>query len=267
MKEYYQRREFQLFEVAGVTKLIRRMTENDNTVNLIVPYEELFDVIRAIHLETGHGGALINNLIEEIEDTVRLLINPSEDNENNYVENVETSVEIETPVEAELVIISNQAKEVRRKGPKRKARNEIIEEDTEYEEPFNKIGRFEANAIKISDIEATCSENMEIVADKMLNQHIHKLGEAKIGDTVQVPVPDFDRDPADLVNVLAYITKINTVHMTYQLATKYDLENWEKKIVHNLNFIIVLKVERNPLFIPKYTTVVNDELIKNRTFP
>jgi hypothetical protein len=57
----------------------------------------------------------------------------------------------------------------------------------------------------------------------MLNQHIHKLGEAKIGDTVQVPVPDVDRGPADLINVLAYITKINKAHMTYQLATKYGI--------------------------------------------
>ena len=27
----------------------------------------------------------------------------------------------------------------------------------------------------------------------MINQHILKLGEAKVGDTVQVPIPDFDR--------------------------------------------------------------------------
>lgn len=70
----------------------------------------------------------------------------------------------------------------------------------EDEEPLNMICRFENCAIKNFDKEATCSENMEIFADKMLNQHIHKLGEVKIGDTVQVSVPDVDKGPADLVN-------------------------------------------------------------------
>ncbi|CAF0997745.1 unnamed protein product, partial [Brachionus calyciflorus] len=40
----------------------------------------------------------------------------------------------------------------------------------------------------------------------MEEQHIHKLGEAKVGDTVQVPVNEVDLGPADLINVLAYIT-------------------------------------------------------------
>ena len=57
----------------------------------------------------------------------------------------------------------------------------------------------------------------------MATQQIHKLGEAQVGDTVQVPVPDVDRGPNDLVHVLAYITKINKSHMTYQLATKHGI--------------------------------------------
>ena len=58
----------------------------------------------------------------------------------------------------------------------------------------------------------------------LAQQHIHKLGEAKVGYTVQVPVPDVDRGPGDLLNILAYIVKINKQHMTYQLATKHGIK-------------------------------------------
>ena len=37
---------------------------------------------------------------------------------------------------------------------------------------------------------------------KKAAKHIHKLCEAQVGDTVQVPVPDVDRGPNDLVHVL-----------------------------------------------------------------
>ncbi|CAF0781853.1 unnamed protein product [Brachionus calyciflorus] len=57
----------------------------------------------------------------------------------------------------------------------------------------------------------------------MEQQHIQKLGEAKVGDTVQVPVNEVDRGPADLINVLAYITKLDKSYMTYQLATKHGI--------------------------------------------
>ncbi|RNA07668.1 hypothetical protein BpHYR1_046460 [Brachionus plicatilis] len=49
-----------------------------------------------------------------------------------------------------------------------------------------------------------CGENLN-TADAMAMQHIHKLGEAKFGDTVQVSVPDVDRGPPDPFNILAYI--------------------------------------------------------------
>ena len=82
---------------------------------------------------------------------------------------------------------------------------------------------FLKNAINITSIQSTCCENLKSCADKMVAQHIHKLGDAQVGDTVQIPVPDVDRGPNDLVHVLAYITKINKSHMTYQLATKHGI--------------------------------------------
>ena len=47
----------------------------------------------------------------------------------------------------------------------------------------------------------------------MAQQHIHRLGEATVGDTVQVPVPDVNRGPGDVLHVLAYIIKINQQNM------------------------------------------------------
>ncbi|CAF1027119.1 unnamed protein product, partial [Brachionus calyciflorus] len=82
---------------------------------------------------------------------------------------------------------------------------------------------FENNAIKIADVQATCSKNLKDTADKIAQQHINELGEAKIGDTVQVPVPEVDRGPADPPNILAYILKFNENHMIYKLATKHGL--------------------------------------------
>ncbi|CAF1016654.1 unnamed protein product [Brachionus calyciflorus] len=64
----------------------------------------------------------------------------------------------------------------------------------------------------------------------MLNQHIHKLGEAKIGDTVQVPIPDVDRGPGDLINILAYILDTNKSNMTYRLGTKHGIiSGWDTR--------------------------------------
>ncbi|RNA09617.1 KRAB-A domain-containing 2-like [Brachionus plicatilis] len=113
----------------------------------------------------------------------------------------------------------------KRRGPKRKVGLEDKEdaEEVEVVDPTTKISRIEKNAINIAQIESTCSENLKQNAEKMAQQHVHKLGEAKVGDTVQVPVPDVDRGPADLLNILAYITKINSKNMTYQLATKYGI--------------------------------------------
>ncbi|RNA01085.1 KRAB-A domain-containing 2-like [Brachionus plicatilis] len=61
------------------------------------------------------------------------------------------------------------------------------------------------------------------LAEKIEQQHIHKLGEAKVGDTVQVPAPDVYQGPADLTNVLAFITKIDNRQMNYQLETKHGI--------------------------------------------
>ena len=53
----------------------------------------------------------------------------------------------------------------------------------------------------------------------MAEQHIHKVVESQVGDTVQFPVPDVDRYPNDLVDFFTCITK-RKKHMTNQLATK-----------------------------------------------
>ena len=61
----------------------------------------------------------------------------------------------------------------------------------------------------------------------MAQQHIHKLGETKVGDTVKIAIPDEDRGHADFLHVLAYIKKINENNATYQLTTKHGiLDGW-----------------------------------------
>ncbi len=51
----------------------------------------------------------------------------------------------------------------------------------------------EMDAVRIASLQSSCSENLKSFADKMASQFIHKLGEAQVGDTVQVPVPDVER--------------------------------------------------------------------------
>ncbi|RNA39667.1 hypothetical protein BpHYR1_022093 [Brachionus plicatilis] len=77
-------------------------------------------------------------------------------------------------------------------------------------------------------VSRSCGENLKTGAEAMAMQHIHKLGEAIFGDTVQIS--DVDRGPADPVNILAYITKINN-HKLYQLATKHA----KARVVESLN--------------------------------
>ena len=45
---------------------------------------------------------------------------------------------------------------------------------------------------------------------------IRKLGQAKVGDTVQVELSKFDRGPLDCNYLLAYITEINDEHSLYK---------------------------------------------------
>ncbi|RNA08172.1 hypothetical protein BpHYR1_021966 [Brachionus plicatilis] len=68
------------------------------------------------------------------------------------------------------------------------AKKSIDQDDIAESAP--KLTRYELNAIKIADIGVNFSENLNKCAEKILSQQIHKLGEAKVGDTVQVPIPD-----------------------------------------------------------------------------
>jgi hypothetical protein len=81
-----------------------------------------------------------------------------------------------------------------------------------------------------ASISSTVSHNLRTRAEKMAQQHIHKLGEAKVGDTVKVQVPSVDRGHADMLHILAYILKVDTAHATYQLATKHGiLDGWQSR--------------------------------------
>ncbi|CAF0839758.1 unnamed protein product [Brachionus calyciflorus] len=71
--------------------------------------------------------------------------------------------------------------------------------------------------------DATCNANLQETVEKTAQQHIQKLGEAKVGDTVQLPVPEEDRGPADPQNIFAYILKISEKNMNYKLATKHGI--------------------------------------------
>ena len=63
----------------------------------------------------------------------------------------------------------------------------------------------------------------------MAQQHIHKLGEAQVGDTLKVQVPDVDRDHADLLHILSYILQVNKENGTYQLAKNGVLDGWQSR--------------------------------------
>ncbi|RNA00058.1 glycosyl transferase [Brachionus plicatilis] len=186
-----------------------------------------------------------------------LLINPTtsqavnvDDNEhdedfiedkNEYDEEIEDSVdenEIEEMIEEFIddKILKNVSEEIisslldsvisELSFQAKRGRNRRIELDKENDDilPISTSEHpcFQSNAIKIQDIQNDCHENLKNAADLIAKQHIHKLGEAKIGDTVQVTVPDVDRGSADPVNILAYVTKINN-HQLYQLATQHGL--------------------------------------------
>lgn len=144
------------------------------------------------------------------------------------VEPVQVPVQVEQIESAkgvsriEIIPKSKPVEIAKTRGRKRKEHIEASEADFVEERPSKQLN-FDENAIKIADIQSSCSENLRQVAEKMALQHIHKLGEAKIGDTVQVPVPEVDRGPADLLHVLACIIKINRQHMMYQLATKHGI--------------------------------------------
>lgn len=146
-----------------------------------------------------------------------------------------------------------------RRGRKRKVIENDIEEDKENENlPLtSKQACFEANAIKIRDIQNSCSENLKNAAEAMAMQHIHKLGEAKVGDTVQVSVPDVDRGPADPVNILAYITKINN-HKLYQLATKHGIiKGWHARNSFQICKQKLIKFEQLDLSIERSLREIN----------
>jgi hypothetical protein len=57
----------------------------------------------------------------------------------------------------------------------------------------------------------------------MASQNINKLGEAKIGETVHVPVPDVEMNPTALSHILALMIDVNKNNMTYKLACKYGI--------------------------------------------
>ncbi|CAF1016668.1 unnamed protein product [Brachionus calyciflorus] len=60
--EYYHLRNFQIFEIGGINRLIRKMNENDHEIYIVVAFEDLFDEIRAVHLNCGHGG--VNKMVK-----------------------------------------------------------------------------------------------------------------------------------------------------------------------------------------------------------
>ncbi|CAF0801707.1 unnamed protein product [Brachionus calyciflorus] len=53
---YYYMRRYQLLEIAGTTKLIKKTDEKNQGILIIVPTEQLFDEIHSCHLAVGHGG-------------------------------------------------------------------------------------------------------------------------------------------------------------------------------------------------------------------
>ena len=70
-------------------------------------------------------------------------------------------------------------------------------------------------------------ENLHAAADKMATQHIRKLGEAKVGDTVQVELSKLDCN-----YLLAYITEINEERSLYKLCTtKGMIKGWQARNV------------------------------------
>lgn len=53
---YYNMRRYQLLEIAGTTRLIRKIDDKHPNILIILATEELFDEILTCHLAVGHGG-------------------------------------------------------------------------------------------------------------------------------------------------------------------------------------------------------------------
>ena len=108
-----------------------------------------------------------------------------------------------------------------------KRSNEEMGNIDETSEPPQKMTHAELLFVRMQDIQNTVVENLTARAEDMRLQHIHKLGEAKIGDTVQVDVSGVDRGPGDLPMISCYILKINNETSMYKIATKHGvIEGW-----------------------------------------
>ncbi len=86
------------------------------------------------------------------------------------------------------------------------------------------------NCIKKSAKIDKAIANLHASADKILVQHIRRLGEASVGDTVQIELADVDRGPLDFRYILAYITEVNTERSTYRLCTSHGfIKGWRSR--------------------------------------
>ena len=88
---------------------------------------------------------------------------------------------------------------------------------------------------RVLRLRAAAVENLNAAADKMSLQYIRNLGNAKVGDTVQVELSlKFDRWPLDCNYLLAYIIEINEERSLYKLCTT-------KGYIKGLLFVFVNK--------------------------
>jgi hypothetical protein len=56
-REYYLLETYQILEISGVERLIKKIKDNaPNEILIIVPYEDLFDEINQVHIQGGHAG-------------------------------------------------------------------------------------------------------------------------------------------------------------------------------------------------------------------
>ncbi|RNA36284.1 hypothetical protein BpHYR1_039927 [Brachionus plicatilis] len=63
----------------------------------------------------------------------------------------------------------------------------------------------------MADIQQSCNANLRNAAEKMAQQHINKLGEAMVGDTVQVPDKLLKFEALDLTKERS-LREINGLH-------------------------------------------------------
>jgi hypothetical protein len=161
-----------------------------------------------------------NNIVSDSGATYAVLQSVRVDDQQAAQQQIEP-VDDQQAAQQQIEPVDDQqaAQQPKKRGRKRKNAFENINEI----EDSSKKSRSDQNAERIAQIRSVVVENLKETANRMVSRSTNRLGEAKVGDNVALPVPSVDRGPGDLPNLHAYIIEINKETSLYRLATKHGI--------------------------------------------